>query len=69
MLTRQKGEAGAGGRDPYNGNFATKLVLDFSLLDGIRSLLLDDLEELLDTHVGELGCVTVSNTVRVPLLC
>lgn len=39
----------------YNGNFAAELILDLPLLDGIGSFLLDDLEELLDTHLGELG--------------
>lgn len=34
----------------YNGNFAAKLVLDVTLFDGVRRLLLDNGEELLDTH-------------------
>ena len=34
----------------HDGNFATKLILDLALLNRIRRLLLDDLEELLDTH-------------------
>lgn len=36
--------------DTYDGDFATELVLDFAFLDGFRSFLLDDGEELLDTH-------------------
>lgn len=36
----------------YNSHFATKLVLDLALFDSIRRLLLDDGEELFDTHDG-----------------
>jgi hypothetical protein len=37
----------------HNRNFATELVLDLALLDGVGGLLLDDGEELLDTHLDE----------------
>lgn len=40
-------------RRTYNGHFATELVLDLALLDGIWGLVLDDGEELFDTHVGK----------------
>lgn len=37
----------------HNCNFATKLVLDLALFDGIGCLIFDDGEEVLDTHVGD----------------
>lgn len=36
----------------YNGDLATELVFDLAFLDGIWSFLLDDLEELFDTHLA-----------------
>jgi hypothetical protein len=36
----------------YDGDLAAKLVLDLTLLDRIWSFLLDDLKELLNTHLG-----------------
>jgi hypothetical protein len=40
------------GGEAYNGDFATELVLDLARLDGSRRVLLDELEEVLDAHVG-----------------
>ena len=34
----------------YDGDFATKMVLDLTFLDGLWGLLLDDLEQVLNTH-------------------
>ena len=34
----------------YDGNLATKMIFDITFLDGVWSLLLDDLEQLLDAH-------------------
>lgn len=42
----------------YNGYLSAELVLDLSLLIGIRTLILDDLEELFDSHLGG-GCRSV----------
>lgn len=51
----------------YNGNFAPKLVLDFPFFNGLRSLLLDNLEQLLDTHdCGQM--VTVPKPIRSRVL-
>jgi hypothetical protein len=36
----------------YNGDLATKLVLDFARLDCSWCMLLDELEKVLDTHCG-----------------
>jgi hypothetical protein len=36
----------------YNGYFPTELILDLAFFVGIWTLLLDDLKELLDTHLG-----------------
>jgi hypothetical protein len=41
-------------------DFAPELVLDLALLDRIWSLLLDDLEELFDTHGGDFGQETTN---------
>lgn len=38
----------------YDGDFATKLILNFSLLKCIWTFLLDDREELFNTHLGGL---------------
>jgi hypothetical protein len=43
----------------YNGYLSAELILDFTLLVGIRTFILDDLEELFDTHLGG-GCRSVS---------
>ena len=40
------------GRAAYNGDFATELVLDLARLDSSWRVLLDELEEVLDAHVG-----------------
>ena len=39
-------------QETYDGNFATKMVLDLAFLDGFWGLLLDYLEQMLDTHGG-----------------
>jgi hypothetical protein len=38
-------------RQTYNGDFAPELVLDLALFKGIRTLLLNYGEELLDAHI------------------
>jgi hypothetical protein len=38
--------------ETYYGYFATKLVLDLARLDSVRGVLLDELEEMFDSHVG-----------------
>lgn len=38
----------------YNSNLASKLILDFALLDGVRRLIFDDGEKLFNTHLC--GC-------------
>lgn len=49
-LAELVGGRSAGGA--YNGDFATELVLDLARLDSSRRVLLDELEEVLDAHVG-----------------
>lgn len=39
-------------RNTYDGYFATELVLDLTSLDRARRVLLNELEEVLDTHFG-----------------
>jgi hypothetical protein len=39
-------------RSSYNGYFSAELILDLTLLISIWTFLLDDLEELFDTHLG-----------------
>ena len=39
-------------RCTYNGYLSAKLILDLTLLVGIRTFVLDDLEELFNTHLG-----------------
>lgn len=46
----------------YDSDFATELVLDLTSLDGTRRMLLNKLEEVLDTHVG---CVCHSSARAV----
>lgn len=43
----------------YNGNFPTELILDLALFDSVWRLLLDDLEELFDTHRDGPECVAI----------
>ncbi len=38
-------------RHAYNGDFATKLIFDFTCLDRAGRMLLYELEEVLDAHV------------------
>ena len=39
----------------YNGYLSAELILDLTLFVGIWTFILDDLEELFDTHLGG-GC-------------
>jgi hypothetical protein len=39
-------------RETYYGYFATKLVFDLARLDSVWGMLLDELEEMFDSHVG-----------------
>ena len=38
----------------YNGDFATKLILDFSLFKCVWTFLFNNREELFNTHLGDL---------------
>ena len=42
----------------YNGYLSAELILDLALFVGIWTFILDDLEELFDTHLGG-GCCSV----------
>lgn len=49
----------------YNCDFATELVLDFTSLDCTGSMLLNELEEVLDTHVGRVSGSVVRVSLRI----
>ena len=42
-------------KETYDGYFATELILDLTSLDRARRVLLDELEEVLDTHRGRVS--------------